>query len=148
MSIYKKIWYNIIMKNKKLTPIEKKMLLNRRILKLILNFWTILTITLFTVDFFSGNRFDSSAGVVGIIYMAILGIYAGEKEYVRWKTKFVSYFIGEAFVILWTIIMAIFVVLAPLSAGAYKLPAEFAIVYTSTIGIFAITRHSKSLKNE
>lgn len=125
---------------------NKKFLLNQRILKAILNFWTILTIIIFSTDFFSGNKFDSSASVISIIYLAILGIYVGDKEYIRWKTKFISHFIGETFVVIWTAIMAIFVIIAPLSGGTYKIPAEFAIVYTSVIGIFAITQHSKSLR--
>lgn len=124
---------------------NKKLFLDRRILKLILNLWTTLTLVLFIADFFSGNKFDSSASVIGIIYLAILGIYAGEKEYDRWKTKFTSQFMGEAFVIIWTAVMIIFAVTATFSGGTYKIPTEFAVVYTSVVGVFAITRHSKSL---
>lgn len=43
-------------------------------LKILLNVWTILTILIFVLDFFSGNKFDSQAGAIGIIYLAILGI--------------------------------------------------------------------------
>lgn len=118
---------------------------HRLILKFILNLWTTITIVVFVLDFFSRNKFDSSACVIGIIYLAILGIYASEKEYSRWKTKFVSRFIGETFVIIWTIVMVIFVFTAPLSAGRYKIPAEFTLVYTGVIGVFAITQHSKAM---
>ena len=124
---------------------EKNYLAYRWILKTILNLWTILTVIIFTIDFFSGNKFDSSASAIGMIYLAILAIYAGEKEYTRWKKKFISHYIGEIFVIIWTVIMVIFVVTAPLSQGLYKVPAEFAIVYTSVIGVFAITQRSKAL---
>ncbi len=116
-------------------------------LKLILNIWTFLTIFLFLADFFSGNQFDSAASAIGIIYLAILGIYAGEKEYDRWKTKFSSKFSGEIFILIWTIVMVVFVIIAPFSGGLYHLPQEFAIVYTSVIGVFAITQHSKNLHN-
>jgi len=113
---------------------EKKLLANRWILKMILNLWTIIAMLLFSLDFLSGNKFDSSASAIGVIYLAILGIYAGEKEYSRWKSKFISNFIGETFVVIWTGLM-------------YKIPPEFAIVYTSVIGVFALTRHSKALKS-
>jgi len=115
-------------------------------LKLILNLWTAITICLFMLDFFSGNIYDSAAASVGVIYLAMLGIYVGEKEYIRWKTKFASKFTGEVFVIIWTIVMAIFAIGAPLSLGAWKIPAEFAVVYTSVVGVFAISQHSKNLK--
>ena len=126
---------------------EKKLLANRWILKMILNLWTIIAMLLFSLDFLSGNKFDSSASAIGVIYLAILGIYAGEKEYSRWKSKFISNFIGETFVVIWTGLMAFFVIAAPLSSGMYKIPPEFAIVYTSVIGVFALTRHSKALKS-
>ena len=117
-------------------------------LKLILNLWTVIAICLFAADFFSGNKYNSSASVIGIIYLALLGIYAGEKEYIRWKTRFVSRFSGEAFVAIWTVLMVTFAIAAPLSQGAFRLPAEFAVVYTSVIGVFAITQHSKNLRRD
>ena len=124
---------------------NKKHLTDRWVLKIILDFWTMLTIGLFTLDFFSGNKFDSTASAIGVIYLAILGIYVTEKEYIRWKNKFMSRFLGESFIVIWTMIMVIFVVVAPLSQGQFRIPAEFAIVYTSVIGAFAISQHSKSL---
>ena len=127
---------------------EKTRATDRWILKIILNFWTILTMILFIADFASGNKFDSSASTIGIIYLAILGIYVSEKEYIRWKSKFESYFLGEGFVVAWTIIMAAFVISAPLSGGRLRLPTEFAIVYTSVIGAFAISQHSKNLRHQ
>lgn len=131
---------------KKQKPTNGQWWAERISLKLILNLWTIATIFVFSLDFFSGNQFDSSASVIGIIYMALLGIYAGEKEYIRWKTKFIPKFIGEAFVAIWTIIMLTFVIVAPLSQGYCRIPGEFAVVYTTVIGVFAITQHSKNLK--
>jgi len=124
---------------------EKNYLAYRWILKIILNSWTIFTITIFAIDFFSANKFDSSASAIGVIYLALLAIYAGEKEYTRWKKKFKSRHIGEVFVLVWTVAMMIFVTTATLSQGIYHLPKEFAVVYTSVIGVFAITARSKAL---
>ncbi|MDD2807123.1 MAG: hypothetical protein PHW95_01195 [Patescibacteria group bacterium] len=118
---------------------------SRLVLKAIVDIWGILTIILFFVDFLSNNRFDSSASVIGIIYLAILGIYASDKEFSRWKNSFISRFLGEIFVIAWTAIMIIFVVTATISHGQYKVPADFAVVYTSVLGVFAITQRSKEL---
>lgn len=122
---------------------------NRRVLKLILNLWTILTMVLFTFDFFSGNKYDSSAGAAGIIYLGILGIYITEKEYTRWEQKrFISRFLGEGFVGFWTALMMIFVILATFSKNQYHVPSEFTVVYTSVIAAFAISQHSKALRHQ
>lgn len=122
--------------------------INRWAFKLILNVWTVITIFIFTLDFLSGNNFDSAASAIGIIYLAILGIYAGEKEYSRWKNRFISGFLGEGFVAVWTIFMIFFVVGAPLSQGWFRIPADLAVVYTSVVGVYIITKHSKSLHKQ
>ena len=118
---------------------------NRRIFKLILNVWTVVALFVFALDFCSGNRYDSSASAIGIIYLAILGLYAGEKEYTRWKDKFISKFLGEGFVAVWTVLMILFVVAAHLSQGQFKIPPELAVVYTSVVGVYIITKRSKGL---
>jgi|SRR3989344_6797708 len=116
-------------------------------LKILVNVWSFITIIMFGADFFSGNQFDSQAGGIGVIYLAILGIYAGEKEFTRWHNDFVSQFVGESFIVIWTAVMITFVVLAPLSGGLFRVPAEFALVYTSVVGIFAVTQHSKLMRS-
>lgn len=100
----------------------------------------------FLADFFSGHQFDISTSSIGIIYLAILGIYTSEKEYTRWKDDFKSRFVGEWFVIAWTVIMAVFVILAPFSQGYYSVPEGFAVMYTAVIGVFAVSHHSKRIR--
>lgn len=116
---------------------------DRLVLKLILNFWTVLTMALFVADFLSGHKFSISATAISIIYLAILGIYTSEKEYARWQNNFKSKFAGESFVIGWTIIMAFFVVASAFFSDIYQVPEEFAAMYTAIIGIFAVSYHSK-----
>ncbi|MFA6215267.1 MAG: hypothetical protein WC768_01720 [Patescibacteria group bacterium] len=124
----------------------KNYLTGRRFLKLILNLWTIITIVLFMADFFSGNRFDTQSTAIGIIYLGILGVYITEKEYTRWEHKrFISRFLGEGFVGFWSAMMIMFVIIATFSGGQFKIPQDFAVVYTSIVAAFAITQHSKSL---
>jgi len=124
----------------------KDFLKNQRALKIILNIWTLVTMSFFAVDYFSGNKFDTSSASIGVTYLAILGIYIASKEYTRWqKKRFMSRFLGEGFVGFWTALMIMFVVLTPFSDGKFKVPGEFTVVYTSVIAAFAITQQSKTL---
>lgn len=111
----------------------------------ILDIWSIVALSLLTLDFFSQNKFDSAASSVGIIYVALLGMYVGQKEFSRWHSHFVDRRLGEAFIIVWTVLMVTFTIIATLSGGAYRVPEEFATIYTSVIVIFVLSRHSKSL---
>jgi len=122
------------------------LLRHRFIIKIILNLWTVLTFTLFIIDFFSGHRFDTSTTAIEVVYLTLLGIYISDKEYERWRDGFHSRFFGEFFVIAWTLLMVIFVIITPMSDGQFKVPQDFAVVYASVIAAFAISQHSKALK--
>jgi len=115
--------------------------------RLLTNLWTVITLILFIIDFYSGNKYDSATSIIGIIYVGVLGIYAGSKEFERWQNKnYISYYIGEYFVVAWTIIAAIFVFMAPFSNGLFRVPEEFGATYIAVLAIFAITRRSKVMR--
>jgi len=114
--------------------------------KIITDGWAIITLLIFTLDFFSGNQIDATAGAVGVIYIAVLGIFVGSKEFERWHGKtYPSRYFGEIYVIIWSALMICFAVLAPLSGGYYKVPQEFVVTYIAILGILAITHRSKQM---
>ncbi|PIR06620.1 MAG: hypothetical protein COV55_03795 [Candidatus Komeilibacteria bacterium CG11_big_fil_rev_8_21_14_0_20_36_20] len=112
------------------------------------NFWGLVAILLFLVDFFSFHVYDVASSSVAVIYIGVLSLYVGSKEFYRWKTKgkFQSKYFGEIHVIFWTIVMAIFVIIGFLSHGLLNIPPEFIATYISVLGIFAISQQSKSFK--
>jgi len=115
--------------------------------KRLADFWALFTLTLFTLDFFTRHQFKASATAIAVIYVAILGTFAGQKEYFRWKNKYISKFFGEGFVILWTAVLAILIVIAFINQS-YDLPDEMAIVYISVLTFFFVTWKSKTLKEQ
>ena len=117
---------------------------NEKFWKWLANFWTFLTMAFFVVDFLRQGRYDNLAGALGAIYISILGLYAGAKEYERWQGHHFSRYLGELFVVFWTALMSAFIVAIVVSQNAYRLPAEFITVYISVLGIFALTQKSKN----
>lgn len=115
--------------------------------KRLADFWALFTITLFTLDFFTHHRYKASATAIAIIYIAILGIFIGEKEYFRWKRTYISKFFGEGFVILWTVVLATLILISFISKN-YDLPEEMALVYISVITFFFVSWKSKALQKE
>ena len=85
---------------------------------------------------------------MSVIYIGVLGLYVTSKEYYRWKSKekFESKYFGEIYVVIWTIIMLTFVMVAFISNGLMKIPGEFVTTYISALGIFAISQQSKNFK--
>ena len=118
------------------------------ILRLLAASWGLGAMVLFIFDFFSGNFYATGVSSISLIYGAILAFYVGSKEYRRWRQKnhYPSKHWGEIYVISWTILMVIFVVLSSLSGGYYKVPGEFAGVYLTVMSVFILSRESKHLK--
>lgn len=116
--------------------------------KWLANLWAILTILLYLVDFFSGNKYNASAGATSVIYISLLGLYAGSKEFDRWTSTHRSISFGEIFIVLWTALMVMMAVLAPFSQGKLTVPSEAITTYIAVLGVFAITQKSKNLNTK
>jgi len=114
------------------------------------NFWGTVALLLFVIDFFSFHAYNIAASSVAVIYIGVLSLYVGSKEFYRWKIKevFPSKYFGEIHVIIWTIVMATFVVVAFMSGGWLKIPGEYVATYISVLGIFAISQQSKSFRKK
>ena len=118
--------------------------LDERFWKVLANVWTLVAMAFFMVDFFTYGRYDFIAGSLSAIYLAILGLFAGTKEYERWHGHHFSRYLGEYFVIFWTALIVAFIAVTLLTQRPYRLPAEFITVYISVLGIFALTQKSKN----
>lgn len=99
-------------------------------------------------DFWTNDKYSGYAAAVSIIYISILGIYVGTKEFDRWQNSHLSKRKGELFVILWTVLIFFFIITAIVSGGKYKMPSEFTATYIALLSIFALTQRSKFLHNK
>jgi phosphatidylserine synthase len=115
--------------------------------RVITDFWGVITALAFIIAFFNVLDLNEPLRSMTIIYVSILSIYAGVKEFTRWKEKnFVSRHNGEIFIFFWTILVIIFVVLSAYNPDKYRVPGELTGTYLSILGVFAISRKSKALK--
>jgi len=117
-------------------------------LRLLTNFWSIVAISVFVLDFIQHGKLENIASAIGIMYLLILGYYTGTKEFCRWheyhKTK---HHIGELFVGVWTTLVATLVVISAIKPE-YHVSGGLIALYTTVVGIFALTQHSKTLFKE
>jgi hypothetical protein len=87
---------------------------------------------------------DTVANLASIVYITILGIFAGNKEFYRWRQQhYLSMHWGEAFVVYWTIL--IFITLAYSVIAHTQMPEGLMATYVAVISIFVLTKKSKSL---
>ena len=113
------------------------------------HFWGILTAIFFILTFLNIMDFSDVLKTLTIVYISILSIFSSVKEFNRWKNKeFLSIHKGELFIILYTVLMVVFVILNALYPHKYHILSEFTVTYLSILGIFAITNKSKKLKKK
>lgn len=111
------------------------------------NVWGYLTILILLIDFFANDHARLQATGIAIIYTAVLVIYIGKKEYLRWrKNNFISQYNGEFFIALWTLLLFVFVTMSGFYPDRYTIDPAFYTTYITVLGLFAITLNSKSLK--
>ncbi len=109
------------------------------------NLWTVVIFLGVVYDFWGDNAAREAIVPLAIIYVGVLAIYAGTKEFERWHQVHTSRHPGEIFVIFWTALLIIIVGADFLLDKAYVLPTEIIAVYMSVLGVLAITKRSKYL---
>ena len=121
---------------------------NDKIWRQLTNLWTFAAMGFFLFDFFTGDQYSGFAAAMSIIYITVLGIYVGTKEFDRWQEKHHSKRKGELFIIFWTVMIFFFIITAIASGGKYRMPSEFTATYIALLSIFALTQRSKFLHNQ
>lgn len=94
-------------------------------------------------DFWTDNGAADFMGPVTAIYVASLSVYAGNKEFERWREKHDGRHPGEIFVIFWTILLASILIADFILSKSYKVPESVISAYVVVLGVLAVTRRSR-----
>jgi ABC-type transport system involved in cytochrome c biogenesis permease subunit len=111
----------------------------------IINFWTIVFMIFIVYDFINNNLFTEVIGPLAAIYIGVLAIYVGNKEFERWYDIHKSKHPGELYVIAWTLLVFIIIALNVILQKEYKLPSGVVSSYLAVLTILVITNKSKTL---
>jgi hypothetical protein len=118
---------------------------DEKIWRLITNFWTAFFISFLVVNFFTTDRYEYLIAPFSVIYVGVLGLYAGTKEFDRWYELHESRHPGELFVAAWTVVIFALIGLSFIMGGDYKVSSEVVADYIMVLSVFALTQKSKSL---
>ena len=98
----------------------------------------------FVYDHALGNILSSLL----IIYVALLTIFVGVKEFARWHDMRTGRHPGELFVIGWTILIIGIFLAKVILHKQYVIPGEVVSTYIAVLSIMAITQKSKEMQKE
>ncbi len=118
---------------------------DEKIWRVLTNFWTVIFIAFLIMNFFMDNRFDFLIAPASVIYVGILGLYVGTKEFDRWYDLHESRHPGEIFIIAWTIVIFGLIILSAILNGGHKVSSEAVADYIMVLSVFALTQKSKKM---
>ncbi|KND47683.1 MAG: hypothetical protein AB201_01975 [Parcubacteria bacterium C7867-006] len=114
----------------------------------ITNLWCLLSYAAIIIDFIYDHILGEILPSILVIYVALLVIFAGVKEFERWYEFRRDRHPGEWFVIGWTILVIGIMVATVVMHKEYHIPEEVLATYIAVLSIMAITQKSKRLKVE
>lgn len=114
----------------------------------LVNFWSGVYFVLIIWDFINDNFIIEALEIIGFIYIGVLAIYVGNKEFERWYRRHQDKHPGEIFVIAWTALILTIVCLDLVLQKSYHLPSSVISSYVAVLTILAVTEKSKSLHQE
>jgi hypothetical protein len=118
---------------------------DEKIWRFLTNFWTLVFIFLLIANFWNGDQFGFLITPFSVIYIGILGLYVGTKEFDRWYDLHESRHPGEIFVIAWTVVIFSLLILSVALRDGHKVSSEAIAVYIMVLSVFALTQKSKKL---
>ena len=116
-----------------------------KIWRVITNFWTVLFMAFLIADFAMRNRFEELTAPLSVIYVGVLGLYVGTKEFDRWYDMHDSRHPGELFIIGWTLVILGLFTASFVMGDGYKVSSEAVADYIMVLSVFALTQKSKRL---
>lgn len=111
----------------------------------LINFWTFLFLFFIIYDFFIPFSEGNVLEILSTIYIGVLAIYVGDKEFERWYNRHQSRHPGEIFVIIWTALIFSLIFFGTIFKEAYKIPGAVVSSYIAVLTILVITSKSKQL---
>lgn len=111
----------------------------------LLNLWTLVVFAAIIFNFVRNGVYDKQMDALLVIYIALLAIYAGDKEFERWHDKHNSRHPGEVFVLVWTALMIGLAICQFIFDKPSGLTSDVVAAYIAVLSVLAVTRRSRSL---
>ena len=121
---------------------------DEKIWRILTNFWTVIFLLFLGANFFSMNRYDHLIAPFSVVYIGILGLYVGTKEFDRWYEMHEGRHPGEWFVFTWTVVIFVLIAVSFFLGKDYKVSSEAIADYIMVLSVFALTQKSKRLHEE
>jgi len=118
---------------------------NFKFWRYLINFWSFLFFIFIICDFLTNNSCLEILSALSTVYISVLAIYVSNKEFERWYDRHQGQHPGEVFVIAWSILIFVLLVLDFVFAKSYTMPSSVLSAYIAVLTILVITAKSKEM---
>jgi hypothetical protein len=122
---------------------KKNLLTDFDFWRYLINVWSLVFFAAIIYDAVTGNAAEEALKVFSIVYIGVLAIYVSNKEFERWYHHHRRQHPGEAFVVIWSVLVVALLLWDVTSAQIYHLPETVVSSYIAVLTILAITRKSR-----
>ena len=117
--------------------------------RIISHLWTWSFLIFIVFNFFSRDLYDFIAAPFSILYVGVLTLYVGTKEFDRWhKVHGAKQHPGELYVVVWTVVMFFLIIAGVVLGKDYMIHSDIIASYIAVLSIFAVTQKAKKLYRE
>lgn len=110
--------------------------------------WGTLYLVLITLDFFFANKYEYILGSFGVLYIAVVSIFVGSKEFDRWHNTHPGKRHGEFFVIAFSFLLVVFFISSFFLGPEYKVGTDVIATYIAILSVYVLSQKSKELYGE
>jgi peptidoglycan/LPS O-acetylase OafA/YrhL len=120
----------------------------KKIWRLLAVVWGTLYLFVITMDFFLKDEYGYIIGPFSVLYIAVLSIFVGSKEFDRWHERHPGKKHGEIFVVAFSVLLVIFFILSIFLGPEHKVGSDVIATYVAILSVYVISQKSKELYGE
>ena len=113
--------------------------------QILTNFWTFIYIVFIVFNFARENAYDFLVSPMSALYIGVLSLYVGSKEFDRWYANYRGRRHGELFVVIFSVVILALLIGALVLGESYKVPSDIVATYIAILSIFILTQKSKRM---
>jgi len=111
----------------------------------LVSFWTVAVYAAVIFNFYRNGLYDKELDALLVIYIAMLAIYASDKEFERWHDHHSGRHPGEVFVFFWTILIMAIGACQFIFNKPGGLTSDVVAAYIAVLSVLAVTRRSRAI---
>ncbi|MDD4900838.1 MAG: hypothetical protein PHS62_01840 [Patescibacteria group bacterium] len=108
------------------------------------NIWLAVIVFIIIIDFWSGGHYTYLISPISLLYITLLTVYIGSKEFKRWFNHYQGHHPGEIALVIWTVLIFILIISNAYLGSSYHISQDTISTYLVVVTLFIASRGSRA----